>query len=110
MGEAYGGHEILNPDGLRIRVTRYTLRRLDMQGFLFRDRESRLLAFKPQYAGLYREMIVDRELGPDFSGPSVCVCRCPECHEVEADLEHKRVSSEYAAYVVHEVRRGRRTR
>jgi hypothetical protein len=60
----------------------------------------------PQYADLYRQMIVDHELGSDFSGPVVCVCRCPECQCSEGDLDHTRVSSEYANHVVREVRSG----
>ena len=89
MGEAISakGHEMLNPDGARIFVTARTMRRLDMRHFLFRDRGTGLLAFKPRLTDLYRQMCTDHELGPDFSGPAVCVCRCRDCQRIASDID-----------------------
>lgn len=78
MGEAIG-HEILNHLGQVITVPRSTLRFLDRYHFLRRDIPSGLLQFKPELTYLYLEMEHDRVLGPDFSGPNVCFCKCDQC-------------------------------
>lgn len=94
MSEAFAGvgHELLNPFGERICVSKITLRTLDMRGYLQRDRETGLKQIKPSliYFFLHLERTTyHRELyaslGPNFSGPNVVLCSCRECQEKEID-------------------------
>ena len=57
MGEAlHGGHEMLNHQGRVIRVTRRTIRALDMRNYLRRDRRSGLLQLRPESYPVFREL------------------------------------------------------
>jgi hypothetical protein len=103
MGEAlHGGHEMLNHVGKVIRVTRRTIRALDMRNYLQRDRRSGLLQLRPEFHPLFRELErgdsqggILRELGDDCSGPNVPICHCRQCSGTVADLDHTRLSDEY---------------
>ena len=103
MGEAlHGGHEMLNHLGRVIRVTRRTIRTLDIRNYLRRDHRSGLLQLRPEVYPVFRELErgdrhagILRELGEDCSGPNVPVCRCRQCSGKVADLDHTRLSDEY---------------
>jgi hypothetical protein len=103
MGEAlHGGHEMLNHLGKVIRVTRRTIRTLDMRNYLRRDRRSGLLQLRPEFYPLFKELErgdrqggILRELGDDCSGPNVPICHCRQCSSQAADLDHTRLSDEY---------------
>ncbi len=111
MGEAlHGGHEMLNHLGKVIRVTRRTIRALDMRNYLRRDRRSGLLQLRPEYYPLFGELErshrpngIFRELGQDCSGPNVPICRCRQCSGKVADLDHTRLSDEYRRVKADEV-------
>jgi hypothetical protein len=88
MSEAYSGvgHELLNPFGERIYVSKITFRTLDMRGYLQRDDETGLKQIKPSLIHFFLQLertTYHRELytalGPDFSGPSTVSCSCREC-------------------------------
>jgi hypothetical protein len=90
MGEALpGGHEMLNHLGKMIRVTRRTLRSLDMRNYLRRDHRSSFLRLRPEYYPVFKE------LGADCLGPNVPMCRCRQCSGKVADLDHMRLPDEY---------------
>lgn len=80
------GHKMLNFEGKEILVPLKTLRRLDSQHWLARDKATGLLKFKEELAKLYYLWGPDLELGADMSGPAVCDCRCPRCRKVIADF------------------------
>lgn len=97
MSEAYSGegHEILNPFGRRIWVSKIILRVLDMRGYLRRDKATGLKEFKPDLVKLFLQLertTYHRELytalGPDFSGPGVVMCNCLECQRNASDIDH----------------------
>jgi hypothetical protein len=79
------GHPIINPFGIVILVSQYTLRILDMFGYLHRDKESGLKRIdKVRYlVFLECERGTDyfAELGEDFSGANVVICNCQKCKE-----------------------------
>ena len=114
MGEAlHGGHEILNHLGRVIRVTRRTIRALDMRNYLRRDRRSGLLQLRPESYPVFRELErsdrqggLFRELGADCSGPNVPICHCRQCSGRVADLDHTRLSDEYRRMRTDEVIKG----
>jgi hypothetical protein len=122
MGEAlHGGHEMLNHLGRVIRVTRRTIRALDMRNYLRRDHRSGLLQLRPEFYPLFRELErgnrnggILRELGDDCSGPNVPICHCRQCSGKVADLDHTRLSDEYrrvrADEVIKAVKSKRRAR
>jgi hypothetical protein len=103
MGEAlHGGHEMLNHLGRVIRVTRRTIRALDMRHYLRRDHRSGLLQLRPEFYPMFKELERDdrrggilRELGEDCLGPNVPICHCRQCSGKVADLDHTRLSDEY---------------
>lgn len=103
MGEAFhGGHEMLNHLGRVIRVTRRTICVLDMRNYLRRDHRSGLLQLRPEFYPMFKELErgdrhggILRELGDDYSGPNVPMCRCRQCSGKVADLDHKRLSDQY---------------
>ncbi len=111
MGEAlHAGHEMLNHLGKVIRVTRRTLRALDMRNYLRRDRRSGLLQLHPEFHPLFKELErggrhggILREVGEDCSGPNVPICRCRQCSGKVADLDHTRLSDEYRRLKTDEV-------
>ena len=111
MGEAlHGGHEMLNHLGRVIRVTRRTIRALDMRNYLRRDRRSGLLQLRPESYPVFRELErsdrhggLFRELGADCSGPNVPMCRCRQCSGKVAELDHTRLSDEYRRVKTDEV-------
>ena len=107
MSEALLGHEILNHLGVRIRISARTLRRLDMEHFLRRDKATGLLQFKPELIELHRQMGPDHELGSDFSGPNVCECKCKQC-QAKSDLSDSRMSDVRVSQIVADVKRKRR--
>jgi hypothetical protein len=101
------GHEMLNHLGKRITVTARTLRRLDMQHWLERDKPTGLMRFKGELAHLFYEMGPDYELGPDMSGPNVCKCNCRECIE-KLNLDDTRVSDIRTQQIVRDVKSRRK--
>jgi len=111
MGEAlHGGHEMLNHLGRVIRVTRRTIRALDMRHYLRRDHRSGLLQLRPEFYPLFKELErgdrrggVLRELGDDCSGPNIPICHCRQCSSQAADLDHTRLSDEYRQMKTDEV-------
>jgi hypothetical protein len=111
MGEAlHGGHEMLNHLGNVIRVTRRTIRTLDMRNYLRRDRHSGLLQLRPETYPIFKELerndrngAILRELGDDCSGPNVPICHCRQCSGKVADLDHTRLSDEYRRVRAEEV-------
>ena len=91
------GHEILNPFGVRIRVSKIVLRTLNMRGYLQRDQEfdTGLKQIRPKSIGFFKYLehaTYHRELsasvGPDFSGPCVVICSYLECQRVPSDIDH----------------------
>jgi hypothetical protein len=102
MSDSIGGHEMINHLGQVIRVTARTLRTLDMQHFLQRDRASGLLAMKPWLFPLWAEFGPDYELGPDMSGANQCICKCAECQSMVSDLDYTRLSTEHHRVKVNE--------
>lgn len=111
MGESMIGHEMINHLGKRIFVTQMTIRTLDMRGYLGRDRETGLLYLDPKYVPLLQDLEWEsqlmRELGPDFSGPNIANCSCPQC-QCKTDLDDTRKSKIRAAQIVAEVTAKRR--
>jgi hypothetical protein len=100
MGEAYMGvgHELLNPFGERICVSKVTFRILDMRGYLQRDRETGLKQFKPSLVEVFLQLertTYHRDLyaaiGPDFSGPATISCACRECQQKESQNDNTRM-------------------
>jgi len=97
------GHAILNHDGQLIRVTRRTLRALDVRHYLRRDRSSGLLRLPREFHPILLALEAGdrvapymRELGSDCSGPQVVVCHCLECRKREESLsEHRALSAEW---------------
>jgi hypothetical protein len=116
------GHEILNPFGVSILVSKITLRRLDMRGYLQRDRATGLKQIKPSAVGAFLHLertTYHRELysvlGPDFSGPTVVLCSCRECAGAAAELDKtpppgraKQESAEQADKLIREIKAKRR--
>lgn len=93
---------MLNHLGRVIRVTRRTLRTLDIRNYLRRDRSSGLFQLRPEFYPLFKELErgdcrggILRELGDDCSGPNVPICHCRQCSGKAADLDHTRLSDEY---------------
>lgn len=85
MGEVIG-HRMLNFKGKEILVPLKTLRRLDSQHWLARDKATGLLKFKEELAKLYYLWGPDLELGSDMSGPAVCDCRCSRCRKAVPEV------------------------
>lgn len=111
MGEAHTGvgHETLNPFGVRIRVSKMTLRTLSMRNCLIRDKATGLQQIKSSAMGVitklerttyHRELYAS--LGPDFSGPSVVICPCKECSD-KMDLSDSRISDIRTRQIVRDV-------
>ena len=101
---------MLNHLGRVIRVTRRTIRTLDIRNYLRRDHRSGLLQLRPEVYPVFRELErgdrhagILRELGEDCSGPTVPVCRCRQCSGKDADLDHTRLSDEYRRMRTNEV-------
>jgi len=74
------GHEIMRPDGYVIRIDRDALAELQKKRLLIRHRR----AFHPRIVEVLHidGLLSDRlrqHLGPDLSGPEVCVCHCQDC-------------------------------
>jgi hypothetical protein len=111
MGEAlHGGHKMLNHLGMVIRVTRRTIRALDMRNYLRRDHRSGLLQLRPEFYQVFKELErtnrdgrMFNELGADCSGPNVAMCRCRQCSGKVAELDHTRLSDEYRRVKTNEV-------
>lgn len=111
MGEAHNGvgHEILNPFGIRIHVSKIVLRILSMRNYLTRNKETGLQQIKPVAIGFIHQLertTYHRELyaslGPDFSGPSVVICPCKECND-KMDLNDSRISDIRTRQIVRDV-------
>jgi hypothetical protein len=85
------GHEIENHAGESIRITREAVKALDMRGYLHRNRITGKKQIKPELIDVLAEMEYGtplmNELGYDFSGPMVCICKCEKCRRCEADVD-----------------------
>lgn len=118
MSEAFAGvgHELLNPFGERICVSKITFRTLDMRGYLQRDHGTGLKQIKPSLIHFFLQLertTYHRELytvlGPDFSGPSVVVCGCHQCKErLASESDDARISGVRTAQIVKEVKARRK--
>jgi hypothetical protein len=77
------GHLIINPFGKLIRISQNTLRELDKRGYLHRDHQTGLKGMDPTQAEIFLDAEFGwphyKEIGPKFTGPMFCVCRCKEC-------------------------------
>lgn len=89
------GHQIINPFGQVVCVSRGTLKALDMRGYLHRDSITGLKGMDPKQYLIFvdAERGTDHfyELGEDCSGPNQVICRCDECtgkRGTEADLDN----------------------
>lgn len=84
---------------------------LDAPWLPLTDRETGLLYLDPKYVPLLQDLEWEsqlmRELGPDFSGPNIANCSCPQC-QCKTDLDDTRKSKIRAAQIVAEVTAKRR--
>jgi hypothetical protein len=73
MGEAlHGGHEMLNHLGRVIRVTRRTIRTLDIRNYLCRDHRSGLLQPRPEFYPMFKELERGDRRGPHRHAQGRC--------------------------------------
>jgi hypothetical protein len=91
VGEAAGGHSILNHKRDVIRITAKSIDAMDIRGYLKRDHQTGLKQIKPDLMDMMSEMEYGsplmRELGPDCSGPMVAMCRCRDCRCKESETD-----------------------
>jgi len=77
------GHEIINPFGQVIKVTRLTYDALDMRGYLHRDQVSGLKGMDGRQCDIFMSAELGQpwfyELGPQFTGAACLMCGCQDC-------------------------------